>query len=268
MGSAWRGARGGPSSSTSSVMSRTRDENCRARSAHAASFFNRCPYSFIAEPQPAALATTVSTPAASNAAIVVRAAARASSSRPACNDSAPQQPWRGGTTTSQPSAASTRADAAFVSGKMSCCTHPVSSATFRLAGAAAGVRAGVALKRDASVTGGAAPIIARSRRGSTATRPRRVAALTSGRVSTRGNSTRRIRARYGKSLNAAPRNRRSAQGRVCRASICARVVSISVPYCTPDGHAVTHATHPRHRSTCATNWSSMTVRPSTRAFIR
>ena len=92
---------------TISVTSRTRAENARARSAHAGSSASSCPYSFIDDPQPAALTAIRSTPARSNTSIVRRAKARASSSRPACSASAPQQPCSGGATTSQPSAAST-----------------------------------------------------------------------------------------------------------------------------------------------------------------
>ena len=51
-----------------------------------------CAYSFMAEPQPAALTTMASTPARSNVSIAARANATASSCRPLCSDSAPQQP--------------------------------------------------------------------------------------------------------------------------------------------------------------------------------
>ena len=53
----------------------------------------------------------------------------ASASRPLWTLSAPQQPCRRGITTSQPSAASTRAVAALTSGKNAPCTQPVSMPT-------------------------------------------------------------------------------------------------------------------------------------------
>src|SRR6266508_1974180 len=94
----------GPSSASSSDRSRTLAENAAARSAQAGSSRSRWPYSFMAAPQPAALTTTSSTPAASKVAMASLANACASASRPACRLSAPQQPWPAGATTSQPSA--------------------------------------------------------------------------------------------------------------------------------------------------------------------
>ena len=67
-----------------------------------------------------------------------RANALPSSSRPAWTESAPQQPC-GGATTSKPSAASTRAVAAFTSGKTALCTQPVSRPTRARRAPAAGV---------------------------------------------------------------------------------------------------------------------------------
>ena len=58
-----------------------------------------------------------------------RARASAGSSRPACSSSAPQHCWSRGTSTSQPSAASTRTVAALTRWKNTSCTQPVSSAT-------------------------------------------------------------------------------------------------------------------------------------------
>ena len=55
--------------------------------------------------------------------------ARASSSRPAWTESAPQQPCPRGTTTSYPSAESTRSVASFTPGKKTRCTQPPTSAT-------------------------------------------------------------------------------------------------------------------------------------------
>ncbi len=94
----------------------------------------------MAEPQPAELTTTASTRASSNAAIVCRANPAASAARPLCSDSAPQQPCLRGTTTSQPSAASTRTVASFTPGKNTCCTQPVSRPTTARRGPCAGIR--------------------------------------------------------------------------------------------------------------------------------
>ena len=80
---------------TTSLTSRTRAENARARVGPLRDRRRAAaPYSFIDDPQPAALTAIRSTPARSNTSIVRRAKARASSSRPACSASAPQHPAR------------------------------------------------------------------------------------------------------------------------------------------------------------------------------
>jgi hypothetical protein len=112
-----------------SDRSRTRAANAAARPAYRGSSRSRSAYSFIDEPQPAAFTTTCSTPARSKVSMSRRAKPCASASRPLCTLSAPQQPCAGGTTTSQPSAASTRIVAAFTSGKNARCTQPVSTPT-------------------------------------------------------------------------------------------------------------------------------------------
>ena len=109
----------------------------------------------MAEPQPAELTTTASTPACSNMAIVRRANALASASRPECSDSAPQQPWPRGMITSQPSAASTRAVAALTRGKNTDCTHPVSMPTTARRVPSAGTRPGSGRASAADTPGGA-----------------------------------------------------------------------------------------------------------------
>ena len=88
-------------------VAHARRERARALGPRADRRRAAAPYSFIDDPQPAALTAMRSTPARSNTSIVRRAKARASSSRPACSASAPQHPCSGGATTSQPSAAST-----------------------------------------------------------------------------------------------------------------------------------------------------------------
>ena len=72
-----------------------RAERVRAL-AHCGSSANSSPYSFIADPHPAALTTMRSTPAASKTSMLCRASARAWSMCPACSGSAPQQPCRPG----------------------------------------------------------------------------------------------------------------------------------------------------------------------------
>ena len=46
-----------------------------------------------------------------------------------------------------------------------------------------------------------------------------------------------------------------------------RVSSIRRSYCTPDGHAVTHAMQPRQRSKCSATWSVSSIEPSASAPI-
>src|SRR3954454_14457253 len=142
----WRSATG-PSSARNSATSRTRSANASARPAQPGSSASRSAYSFMLDPQPAALTTTVSTPAASKVSMVARANRAASSSRPLCTDNAPQQPWAGGTMTSQPSAASTRAVAALTPGKNSPWTQPVSSPTTARRAPTAGTRPGSRSRR-------------------------------------------------------------------------------------------------------------------------
>ena len=119
--SGWRGARGS-TPARNSPRSRTRAENAAARSAQAGSSPSTCPSSFRCEPQPDGVhdhgldaLERLDQPAGE---------ARPSSPRPACSESAPQQPW-GGATTSYPSAASTRAVAALTEPNTTDCTQPV-----------------------------------------------------------------------------------------------------------------------------------------------
>src|SRR5215210_2233928 len=105
-------------------MSRTFALKASALSAYSGSSRSRCPYSFIVEPQPAALTTTLSRFRSSKVSMVWRAKSRDSSSRPAWVESAPQQPCLGATT-SQPSAARTRTVAALTGEKKTRCTQPV-----------------------------------------------------------------------------------------------------------------------------------------------
>jgi hypothetical protein len=88
-------------------------------------------------------------------AIVRRANRTASLARPVCSDSAPQQLCRAGMTTSQPSAASTRAVASLTPGKNTCCTQPVSMPTTARRGPCAAIRPGRARTRLRSLASSA-----------------------------------------------------------------------------------------------------------------
>ena len=248
-------------------MSRTLSAKACARSAYAGSSASSSAYSFIVEPQPAALTTTHSTPRGLEGVDERAGESCASSSRPLCTDSAPQQPWRRGTTTSQPSACSTRAVAALTPGKNAPCTQPVSSPTVArrvpvgrgCAPAAAracpsrGARLSIAARWGASRRAGrydAAPGRARC-----AWRPRS------------GPRSSRSRRGCGNSAKIRPRSALSCAERSWWRSTWARVCSISVSYCTPDGHAVTQAMQPRQASQWPTI-ESVIGSPSRPSFIR
>lgn len=152
-------------------MSRTLAASASARAGQSPpSSRSRWPYSLSWEPQPAALTTTASTSAASKVSMTCRANRTASGSRPACADSAPQQPCRRGATTSQPSLVSTLTVAAFTSGKKVPWTQPVSRPTVRRRVPVAGVRSGSA---GAGPSLGASASIARSTAGSRRSSPTR-----------------------------------------------------------------------------------------------
>ena len=139
MGSGLRGAIGGKLAENLGDVFALCGEGA-ARAAHCGSSRRRWPYSFMVEPQPAALMTMVSTLAASKMAMMLRAMAAACSSRPEWTIRAPQQGWSSGVMTSQPSAARTRAVAALTWEKKTCWTQPVSMPT-RRRGVAAVARA-------------------------------------------------------------------------------------------------------------------------------
>ena len=203
MGSGWRAARGGVSAS-SSPTSRTFAANVCARSSPRSQ-----PSSFRCDPQPDALTTTRST--SSKASTRRCANAFPSSSLPACTESAPQQPC-GGATTSNPSAARTRAVAAFTSGKTALCTHPVRRPTLARRVPTAGVSVGtspVPRQRGAISTSG------RSRFGIGAARP-----------SGASRSAARMRPGYGRTRKRSPRTSRSPADRSTSCSTVARVLSM------------------------------------------
>src|ERR687897_869505 len=122
MGNGFRCATG-PSSCKNSETSRTLALKASALSAYSGSSRSRYPYSFIVEPQPAALTITLSNSRSSKVSMVLRAKSRDSSSRPAWVERAPQHPCSGAMT-SQPSAARTRTVAAFTGEKKTLCTQP------------------------------------------------------------------------------------------------------------------------------------------------
>ena len=144
--------------------------------------------SFRCEPQPAVSLTTSRSPRRSRRVAAARARRScARGSRPPRagrrgGASAPQQPWPRGATTSQPSAASTRAVAAFTSPKTTLWTQPCSSPTAAAPLAAAGVSSRRPLARRAS--GGASCGERRSRAGQR--QPGRAAPARARRRSRRG----------------------------------------------------------------------------------
>ena len=78
----------------------------------------------------------------------------------------------------------------------------------------------------------------------------------------------RIRFGCGKVAKIALRTSRSQGDRSKFRSICDRVSSISWSYRTPEGHAVTHAMHPRHWSMCVTSVRERSLPSSSPAFIK
>ena len=208
-------------------------------------------YSFMAEPQPAAFTTTVSTPASSKTSMVDLAKRIASSSRPAWPESAPQQPCPAGTTTSNPSAASTRAVAAFTSEKKTACTQPVRSPT---------VPRRVPCARTCPArrsTGPQRGAIASIRRSGPGTSRAPIGERTKARSPLRSVAASAARAhpqapRIGEEGEDGAPRRPLGAAPGARRSTWARVASISLSYCTPDGQAVTQAMHDRQRSKCST----------------
>ena len=207
------------------------------------------PYSFIDDPHPAALTTMRSTPrrarrprsGAARSRAPRRAGPRAARARRST-------PAPAGATTSQPSGASTLTVAWLTCANTSRCTQPVEQADRQRRSPTAGVRSGGRAINDASDTGGASVSSARTRAGSQAPSPDRPSA---GADAAEDDAAARARcavapdtARRGTAPSETV-DRRSP--RVWWRSICARVRSMSGPYCTPDGHAVTHAMQPEAR---------------------
>ena len=64
-----------------------------------------------------------------------------------------------------------------------------------------------------------------------------------------------------------PRSARSGSERVWFRSTWWRVASMSLSYCTPEGHAVTQAMHPRQASQCCTI-VSLSGSPDRPCFMR
>ena len=251
--SGWRRARCASGSASSSETSRTLAAIAAARSPQTGSSLKRRSTSRRCEPQPAALTAIRSTPAASNASMAARARTRACSRRPEWACSAPQQ-GSCGVTTSKPSAASTRAVAALTSPNTTDCTQPASRPT-RARGVPSAARFAGPWRR--TFHGGASSPSGLSGPGSGSLRPS-------------GASFMAIRSTHGRVSAASSSERRASSNglRSCVSSIRPRVCSISVPYCTPDGHAVTHASQPRQRSKWPTTVSVSSMVPSTMPAIR
>ena len=249
-------------------------DNAAARADQAGSSASRCSYSFMADPQPAEFTTIASSLASSNVSISRLANATASARRPSCSDSAPQQPWLAGMTTSQPSLASTRAVALFTCGKKTCCTQPVSIPTTARRSPLAATNSGIRPRgcrlpggatRSAAAISGAIRSVNRPRSSRSA--PVRWAAR-SGPISALslagyGNvakmaarSARCLADRGGSDLtgsvvDARPSEGSAVGGAAVGGSVAqALAASMSRSYLTPDGHAGTQAMQPRHRSRC------------------
>ena len=178
----------------------------------------------MADPQPAALTATVSQP--SKAAMVARARSWASVSAPECMSSAPQQPAAAGTTTSKPSALSTRTVASLVRAKNTRATHPCRRPTVPRAGPAdvdAGLRSGSFRHVADSFTSGVTRIMA-ARRGNRLSfgwnrcgRPRQRPATSIGtRARSRPGWVKTSKQKRRKARSAGVRRwRRSTSGRAC-----------------------------------------------------
>ena len=160
-------ARGSPISTSTSETSRTRDEKAWARADHAGSSASSSPYSFIDDPQPAALTTIRSTPACRRrrSAVARRRAPRRSVRRGApARRSTLDRPVR---SPSHPSAASTLIVAPLTCGNTRRCTQPVSRPTFsRCAPDGGGVLGSAAARATPTTPAARAQISARRRGGS------------------------------------------------------------------------------------------------------
>jgi hypothetical protein len=147
----------------------------------------------------------------------------------------PQQPAPGTSSNETPMRSSTRAAAALIEGASEGCTHP-RSAIMRRAWRGSG-------QAPAGRVPGALPTSWPSR-SATPNRPLR-----------------------GRPKDRTARFTRSTTPRRVFASTTARPMSSSRPYCTPDGHVVSHARQVRQRSRCR-RVLSVTGAPSSARFIR
>ena len=172
-----------------------------------------------------------------------------------------------GTTTSQPSAWSTRAVAAFTPGKNAPCTQPVSIPTTVRRCPVAGSRSG---SGSAFAEPRGEPLHRGQRRrepleqAGTPQRPVEPGPLHAPQRAAQQPQPPRVAGTPRRSGRAAPAR---ARGAGASRSTSARVCSISRSYCTPDGHAVTHAMQPRQASQWPTI-ASVIGSPSTACCIR
>ena len=161
---------------------------------------------------------------------------------PACSCSAPQHDGSWGASTFQPSAASTAAVSAFTPLNITRWTQPRSTATVPRDSPWAATCSGSAWRTGAAGASLATSAIRPSgseavSRSSFVAAPKRIS-----------GTSQRIRSGWGKSANTALRVHLSWPLRSHLRSTWARVSSISLSYCTPDGQAVTHAMQPRQLS--------------------
>ena len=135
--------------------------------------------------------------------------------------------------------------AALTSPKKTRWTQPCMSAIRPRDGPRAGVTVGSRVKAARAFTSGVSVSSERMRslgsRSARALTPRRRCSAISGAIA-------RSRPGWVNSSKIARRSARSRSGRSPLRSSCGRVCSISLSYCTPDGHAVTQAMQPRQRS--------------------
>ena len=200
--------------------------------------------------------------------MVALASARACRSSPACSCSAPQQRGRRGACTSKPSAASTRAVARVHVAEEHALHAALEQRDRRRASRPRRRALGQARERAASTPPGSSAASAASRGARPAhTRPAREA----GQANSARAPPGRQRAQAPGRVNSSKISRRCAVARPAGAqlrSTCARVSSISLSYCTPDGQAVTHAMQPRQWSRCATSGAEISSWPSFISTIR
>ena len=202
----------------------------------------------------------------SNATTFRRASARPRSRSPACVWSAPQHVCSPTTITSTPFRASTRAVAAFVDPNALPMTQPLNIAT----------RARRSPMAATTPCGPSALVWSGTRSRSSASREAERSLIARSTVATCRRFARLesiakpasvLRCGMSQS-NATARTNRSTADRGRAIRICERAASTSLPYSTPEGHAVSHARQSTHCEMCFSNPAeSAPTRPSHTVFI-